>query len=198
MRYIDADKILKQIEPPMNWTDSEAELQQQADYQIFENLIENAPTEDVVPRAEVERLQSILLQFTDIVHKWGAKNNFDTIEISLVPILEKEADSIINKAKQEVARLKELNNQLEIDIVNANMNYDHILQEIDQIQKDKAEITYLKEQLIAKAKQEVVREIFKEMNDLVYNYYSDEFDEFEGRYLKLENKYIGEKDDESK
>lgn len=60
-------------------------------------------SENVVPRAKVERLQSILLQFTDIVHKWGAKNNFDTTEISLVPILEKEADSIINKAKQEVA-----------------------------------------------------------------------------------------------
>lgn len=35
------------------------------------------------------------------------------------------------------------------------------IQEIDQIQKDKAEITYLKEQLIAKAKQEVASTIIE-------------------------------------
>lgn len=54
--------------------------------------------------SEVERLRNILLQFTDIVHKWGAKNNIDTSEISLVPILQEEADSIIKKANQELAR----------------------------------------------------------------------------------------------
>lgn len=53
--------------------------------------------------AEVRRLRGILLQFTDIVHKWGAKNNIDTSEISLVPILQEEADSIIKKANQEYA-----------------------------------------------------------------------------------------------
>lgn len=55
-------------------------------------------------KSEVERLHGILLQFTDIVHKWGAKNNIDTSEISLVPILQEEADSIIKKANQGVAR----------------------------------------------------------------------------------------------
>lgn len=54
--------------------------------------------------ARINKLQSILLQFTDIVHKWGAKHNFDTTEISLVPILEQEANSIIDQAKQEVAK----------------------------------------------------------------------------------------------
>ena len=53
---------------------------------------------------EIKRLQNILLQFTDIVHQWGAKHNFDTTEISLVPILEQEANSIIDQAKQDVAR----------------------------------------------------------------------------------------------
>lgn len=88
---------------------------------IVKNAIENAPTEDVVPRSEVERwqlkyksdietcdstihrLHNILLQFTDIVHKWGNKNGIDTTEISLVPILEQETDNIITKAKQDVA-----------------------------------------------------------------------------------------------
>lgn len=64
--------------------------------------------------AEVKRLRGILLQFTDIVHKWGAKNNIDTTEISLVPILQEEADSIIKKANQEleaeIDRLKHILN----------------------------------------------------------------------------------------
>ncbi len=86
-----------------------------------EEFLAEIPNEDVVPRSEVDRwqlkykndieicdntihrLHNILLQFTEIVHKWGNKNGIDTTEISLVPILEQEADSIINKAKQDVA-----------------------------------------------------------------------------------------------
>lgn len=88
------------------------------------SFVETLSTADVVPKSEVEsiitlnsqleaevfeqrkeivRLHGILLQFTDIVHKWGAKNNIDTSEISLVPILQQEADSIIKKANQEYA-----------------------------------------------------------------------------------------------
>ena len=89
------------------------------------NEINRLPNADVVPKGEVEsiitlnsqleekvfeergkveRLHGILLQFTDIVHKWGTKNNIDTSEISLVPIMNEEADSIIQKANQDVAR----------------------------------------------------------------------------------------------
>lgn len=62
--------------------------------------------------AEIERLRGILLQFTDIVHKWGAKNGIDTSEISLVPILQKEADSIVGKMEQEIETLKDNNEHL--------------------------------------------------------------------------------------
>ena len=56
MRYIDADKLLEFLEenPPYNWTDSEAERQEQLDYQAFKHLIESQPTVDVVPKAELE------------------------------------------------------------------------------------------------------------------------------------------------
>jgi hypothetical protein len=54
--YIDREKLLEQITEPMNWTDSEAELQEQADYQAFKNMVENAPTEDVVPRSEIVKI----------------------------------------------------------------------------------------------------------------------------------------------
>ena len=49
-RYIDADVLLKEIQDnePMNWTDSEAEIQEQFDYKQFKSLIENQPTADVV------------------------------------------------------------------------------------------------------------------------------------------------------
>lgn len=57
------------------------------------------------------RLLGILLQFTDIVHKWGNKNGYDVSEISLVPILNEE--SAIKKqikadtVKEMQKRLKE-------------------------------------------------------------------------------------------
>lgn len=55
-RYIDLDMLMEQLESqePMNWTDSEAEIQEQADYQAFKNMIENQPIADVVPRSEYD------------------------------------------------------------------------------------------------------------------------------------------------
>lgn len=164
MDYIDRDKLIEMLQTDYTQEGVNADkfaMNGSVDLSVkyshgqfcYLNAIErtkNAPTEDVVPRAEVERLsnelldkdiemknevhrleayieqiekeaedwesvavnrearinklQSILLQFTDIVHKWGAKHNFDTTEISLVPILEQEANSIIDQAKQEVAK----------------------------------------------------------------------------------------------
>lgn len=49
MRSIDADVLLDQLEAdqPLNWTDSDAEIQQQADWEWFKNMVINAPTVDV-------------------------------------------------------------------------------------------------------------------------------------------------------
>lgn len=132
-RYIDAEALKLNVQrytiPNVDY-DGTVSVENAERY--FISLLDKAPTADVVPRSEVEgyivnmnaygltakrlaeeneelqsrvkRLQSILLQFTDIVHKWGAKNNIDTTEISLVPILEQEANNIIEQAKQEVAK----------------------------------------------------------------------------------------------
>lgn len=45
-RLIDADALLDCIdnEPPINWTDSEAEIQQQSDWEQFKHMVDNAPT----------------------------------------------------------------------------------------------------------------------------------------------------------
>ena len=117
-RYIDADKTMEEIDRIGGHNLCEWETLG------VKALIDRQPTADVVPKSEIEewvarcrdwhevgelkcreieRLRSILLQFTDIVHKWGVKNNIDTSEISLVPILQQEADSIIKKANQELA-----------------------------------------------------------------------------------------------
>lgn len=49
MRLIDADAFLYQLEADrlLNWTDSEAEIQQQADWERFKNMVVDAPTVDV-------------------------------------------------------------------------------------------------------------------------------------------------------
>lgn len=46
MRLIDADALPDCLgdDPPMNWTDSEAEIQQQSDWEQFKHMVSNAPT----------------------------------------------------------------------------------------------------------------------------------------------------------
>jgi FtsZ-binding cell division protein ZapB len=45
---------------------------------------------------------------------------------------------LINRLRAEIERLKDLNNQLEIDITNANMNLEHITYEFDLLEQEKA------------------------------------------------------------
>ncbi len=48
-RYIDVDKLLKDVKnaTPMNWTNSEAEIQAQLDWKCFTALTKGQPTADV-------------------------------------------------------------------------------------------------------------------------------------------------------
>ena len=47
--YIDRKTLLNEIEEirPMNWTDTEAEITEQADFDWFENLVKSQPIADV-------------------------------------------------------------------------------------------------------------------------------------------------------
>ena len=48
-RFIDADKVLQELgDAPLNWTDSDAEIQEQYDYKLFKSIVESQPTADVV------------------------------------------------------------------------------------------------------------------------------------------------------
>ena len=85
---------------------------------------------------ENERLRGILLQFTDIVHKWGNKNGYDTSEISLVPILN-EATAIKSQIEADTVRKMQerLNNECFV-----NRGYEVFLEgTIDQIAKEMLE-----------------------------------------------------------
>jgi hypothetical protein len=52
MRLIDANLLLAQLEDdkPLNWTDSEEEIQEQVDWERFRGMVVNAPTveEDII------------------------------------------------------------------------------------------------------------------------------------------------------
>ena len=49
-RYADIDKLLETFDAdaPMNWTDTDAEMQEQRDFEHYRGIVENAPTADVV------------------------------------------------------------------------------------------------------------------------------------------------------
>lgn len=57
-RYIDADLLLAEIEDntPLNFTDSESEVQAQFDFQVFKHMVGYQPTADAVPRASYDAL----------------------------------------------------------------------------------------------------------------------------------------------
>ena len=53
---------------------------------------------------EVERLTSILLKFLDGITTWGIRNNVDTTEFSLIPILEEQKNNMVRQIETEARR----------------------------------------------------------------------------------------------
>ena len=51
-----------------------------------------------------------------------------------------DALSLINRQKAEIERLKELNDVLETDNINANMNLEHIQYEVDLLKQEKSAV----------------------------------------------------------
>lgn len=70
MRCIDADLLLEEVEnnTPLNWTDSERELQEQFDYQVFKHMIEYQPTVDNIVKEIFEKIKRELAE--------AIKNNY--------------------------------------------------------------------------------------------------------------------------
>ena len=143
--------------------------------------------------AEIKRLHGILLQFTDIVHKWGARNGIDTSEISLVPILQKEADGIVGKMEQEIETLKDNNKHLAVLLEEAKDEANRYKRYYFHHDYDK---------MIAEAKAEVARGIFEEIekayersfwidNDNIGHFQRFKLDQY---LAELKKKYTEEKE----
>lgn len=66
-RLIDADALLQAIEEnsPMNWTDSESEIQADIDYKCFADMVRNQPTAYDVD-AVVEELENEKIVFCGV------------------------------------------------------------------------------------------------------------------------------------
>ena len=84
-RYIDANLLLEEIEDnlPINWTDSDRELQEQFDYQVFKHMVDYQPTADVV---EVVRCK-------DCIHRYNPYGNdeyYCDLDREMVGLVRKE------------------------------------------------------------------------------------------------------------
>ncbi len=79
--YIERGALLNEIEEirPMNWTDTEAEITEQLDYDIFENLVKSQPTANV---QEVVRCKDCKFFKTSIFGQSICVRQFNTIEMN--------------------------------------------------------------------------------------------------------------------
>ncbi len=127
-RYIDADKLLQQIDSRVPAT----YFEERRVKNLCTQLTENAPTADVVPRSEVEQLQRNLEQCEN-----GYKQHIHLMEC---------------KHKDEVEGLKKENEILSANNKTLALSRTRIEAEIE------------------KAKQEVVREIFEEIETILSKY----------------------------
>ena len=118
------------------WETSRKDFERLADeYESLKDSNEHLAVFLDEAKAENERLRGILLQFTDIVHKWGNKNGYDTTEISLVSITYEankiksqiEADTVRKMQEEVKARCRELFSGFDVCMI------------VDQIAKEMVE-----------------------------------------------------------
>ena len=55
-------------------------------------------------KAEIQRLQSILLKFVREINNFENKHNIDTSDFSLIPILEEEKNNLVKQIKAEAIK----------------------------------------------------------------------------------------------
>lgn len=81
IEYIERGALLNDIEEirPLNWTDTEAEITEQADFDWFENLVKSQPIADVV---EVVRCKDCKFFKTDTFGQKICIRQFNTIKMN--------------------------------------------------------------------------------------------------------------------
>lgn len=72
-------------------------------------------------KAEIERLQSILLKFVREINNFENKHNIDTSDFSLIPILEEEKNNLVKQIKAEA--IKEFAERLKAETIEVDVSY---------------------------------------------------------------------------
>ena len=133
-RYIDADALLERFdaEEPMNWNDTEAEVQEHAAFMFYRWLVDSAPTADVVPRAEVDEIaeelsDTIIMKdelFDEVVKLRAEVEDWQAIAEGYQQMLESQYEmhqAELAETKAEVAR--EIFAEIEREIKNHGITY---------------------------------------------------------------------------
>ena len=71
------------------------------------------------------------------------------------------------KQKLEIEALRLENEKMYVANKEQQAEIDSFLESVDELQADKADVTYFKEQIIAKAKAEIAREIFADIEKFI-------------------------------
>ena len=98
-RYIDGDALLERFdaEEPMNWNDTEAEVQEHAAFMFYRWLVESAPTADVAPRAKVDCWQAIAEGYQKMF-----EDSYEQHQAELVKIKAEVAREIFAEIEREI------------------------------------------------------------------------------------------------
>ena len=199
-RYIDADKLefetklLKDNENELTGMNGVALIGKRAGKtiqlyrELFKQMIENAPTEDVVPRSKVEKLRARAFE-------------------------QGKRDNVYGLTAEELAKkCEQLSIELEAMRGAANsykMHYEKAKQEVEKADKEIERLTKIlenyalqygtvtdKQKVIEQAKQEVAREIFEEFDNLIVTLEIGDNEKVSvldyNKYTELKKKYIGE------
>lgn len=139
-RYIDADKLLESV--------TKNDFNDWLDYDIFQHLVEEAPTADVVPKSEVEKLICKLECL--LCHVTGGRLSKHTYDLAT---METVATDCINEtynegygegykdcateifAEIEKIIIKHLNDAIKSKSVTAELQIDYIELDISELKK---------------------------------------------------------------
>ena len=84
-RYTDIDKLLESFDEnqPMNWTDTETEIQEQRDYELYRSLVDSAQTVEVSEVVRCEECQHHMTEKWDGEILYGCKHPSGLVDVTL-------------------------------------------------------------------------------------------------------------------
>ena len=102
------------------------------------DLINRLQAENERKKENVSRLQSVLLRFMEEISEWGNKNDIDTSNFSMIPILESEKENLAKQLKSEAYKefAEMLHEELRIYGIKDKFNKSVFLNVVDNAKKE--------------------------------------------------------------